>query len=514
MPSFYVYSPSGRFGSSAWLVFVFVGGVTALVLGWGYANALALVSWKPAAIFVAMVLWAALAILVSALATRSRSRSPTLNQWAGAAIGFIAWWAHWVVFLKIFDGSPLAAEFSQSGPVGWLRVLGRFSSDLNAGKGIDWLACTGWAIEAVVTVGMPASVAAGQAKEPYSEARAQWAATAFKGELVARGASSESFPASLRERGASELLSMLAASAVVAESMAAKWWTVEVKGLAVTDDPQARWLDVTTLVQTRNDRGRVEVARQPVVRAWHVDADAFDAIRRHVNPADDAPPASRETTSVGAPTPPALQPAVSALERGDFASVSEMAEGFAHHADPLLRADALRLCALAASRMERWSVAFDHFEALFGLEPTAFNALQLASTSVCGDELARGLSWLHTAHEINDRAHEMPPPRIDTAFLSALEEHGDYAAALPLLDKLACAYQALPSLDDHYVWSHGLPFFAEFLRKSLPLLQHALPAADVPDWYARLRGGLSRDGAEMLDAHLAELRTQPAPKPH
>ena len=506
MTAFPVYRPSGRVGPRAWALFGLVGDPAALVFGWGYANAVALVSWKPAVILVALVLWAALAVLVSALASRSRSRSPAFNRWAGAAIGFIALWAHWVVLLKISEGSATAALFAQSGPLGWLAVLARFGSEQNAGEGIDWVAAVGWSLEAAVTIGMTASVGAGEARMPYSEARGEWAAALFKGELVAPGASSESFSMSLQDRGTRELLTMLAASSVVSESVAAQWWTVEVEGVSVTDDPQARWLNVTLLVQTRNDHGRVEVARTPVVRAWQVDAESFDAVRRHLSPAD--------VTAVAVETPPVLQPAVAALERGDFASAFAMAEVFVDDAEPQLRADASRLCALSASRTERWSVAFRHFEVLFGLEPTAFNALQLATTSVRSGELERGLAWLQEAHETNDRSRDMLPPRIDTAFLSALEQQGEYASALPLLGKLAGAYQTLPTLDDHFVWSHGLPFFSEFLRKSLPLLQHALPPDGVLDWYARLGSGLGAEGVEMLDAHLAEWRISPAPKPH
>ena len=415
---------------------------------------------------------------------------------------------------KIVGGTALAAQFVQSDPLGWLAVLARVGSGYNAGEGIDWLPSVGWALEAAVTIGLPASVGASEARVAYSEARGGWASAQFKGELVAPGASSESFPAALLHNGTRELLAMQAASTVVSESVAAKWWTVDVEGLAVVADPQARWLNVTMLVQTRNDHGRIEVARRPVVRAWQVDAESFDAVRRHVNPADAVGPDTHPAATAAVETPAALKPAVAALERGDCASAFAMAEGFVDDAESQLRADASRLCALAASRTERWSVACRHFELLFGLEPTAFNALQVASTAVRSGELARGLSWLQKAHQINDASPAMQAPRIDTAFLSALEQQGEYAAALPVLDKLAGAYQALPSLDDHFVWSHGLPFFGDFLRKSLPLLHHALPGDDVPDWYARLRSGLSPDGVAMIDAHLAESRSSPAPKLH
>ena len=44
-------------------------------------------------------------------------------------------WAHWVVVSKIVGGTALAAQFVQSGPLGWLAVLARVGSGYNAGEG-------------------------------------------------------------------------------------------------------------------------------------------------------------------------------------------------------------------------------------------------------------------------------------------------------------------------------------------------------------------------------------------
>lgn len=146
-----------------------------------------------------------------------------------------------------------------------------------------------------------------------------------------------------------------------------------------------------------------------------------------------------------------------------------------------------------------------HYSWLFEIEPTAFNALQLATTSVCCGQLSRGHAWLQRAREINAQTHELARPRIDTAYLSALEQVGEAGAALPLLERLAVAYRAMPTQDDHFVRSHGLPFFGEFLRKSLPLLRAALSEPQVQAWYQELRQDLSASAQEVLDAHVRQL---------
>ncbi|XLM20414.1 hypothetical protein MKD33_19210, partial [Chromobacterium piscinae] len=66
-----------------------------------------------------------------------------------------------------------------------------------------------------------------------------------------------------------------------------------------------------------------------------------------------------------------------------------------------LRADAYRLCALASSRQAQWDTAFSCWKKLFELEPTAHNALQLASASVMAGDVERGKAWMMKFDELN-----------------------------------------------------------------------------------------------------------------
>lgn len=120
---------------------------------------------------------------------------------------------------------------------------------------------------------------------------------------------------------------------------------------------------------------------------------------------------------------------------------------------------------------------------------------------ICG-QLSRGQAWLERAHEINAGTRELPAPRIDTAYLSALEQAGETSAAVPLLERLAAMYRALPTQDDTFVWSQGLPLFAEFLRKSLPILRAPSSDAQVMAWYQKMRHDLDANAQAMLDAHM------------
>lgn len=511
-----VYRPSGRIGGRAWVTFGLVGVPSALLLGWGYANLLALSRARAWDVVAALVMWLGLAVLVAAVAQRARSRSVRFNRWAGALLGLVVLWAHWVVTFKIVGRPDLAADFGTSGPLGWGRILAALAWQGSDGSIGSWLSTVGvWGLEALITVLVARGMCAEMASRPFSEGRLAWADSVFKGELFAPGAESGRLPQWLARRGVAALLDMAPAAGLAGDGIASQWWTVEVEGRAVEGDPTARWLDVHMLVHSRDAGGKVKVSRQQIVAAWHIGPDEFQGLQElfagaamspqvsEGGPAVVTNPAMRPSTMTSEPqTPVELEPAVAALQAENHALAAALAEGLIQHPEPAVRADALRLCALAHARMSQWGRAFDLFHRLFESEPTAFVALQMATTSVCAGQLLRGQAWLERAHGINRETREMQPPRLDTAYLSALEEAGEMEAAMPLLDKLAMAYRALPTVDDHFVWSHGLPFFGEFLRKSLPLLRASLGDTGVRDWYLRMQADLDDQGRARLTEHL------------
>lgn len=165
------------------------------------------------------------------------------------------------------------------------------------------------------------------------------------------------------------------------------------------------------------------------------------------------------------------------------------------------------MCGVSLSRLSRWHEAFDHYHHLFELEDNAFNALQLATTSVMAGELLRGEAWFAKAVELNTQDSEMPPARLRTVYLSALENAGEYEASAPHLDWLAQGYMAMRITDDTFVWARGFPFFAEFLRKSQHLLSHALQGQDLKAWYERMAESLDEEGRAMVATHVTTIQT-------
>ncbi len=490
----------------AWLVFAGVGLPASLVVGWVYAHAMAWTASKPFDILFAVLGLAVAAIVVSAVAEAARSRSVRLNGAFGALMGFAVVWFHWIVTLKLHGQPALAAQFLGSGPRGWWEVLGGLLSRFSASGGSAWPVAAAWLLEAGLFVTLARWMAVGSAEQAFSEPLGRWAKPAFKGELYAWGESWQALQRRLVDEGPAALQSMIPAAALRATSIASEWWTLQIEAQSVEADPLARWLDLTLLVHTRDDGGRIKVRRQPVLRRWHVKEADFEALQAHLSAPPEALklPSEHANDDAAEGTPPELQPAVTALEGGDWAAAVTWAEGFIQHPQAHVRQDALRLCGLALARQGQWDASFQRYHALFDTEPSAFVALQLATTSICAGQLLRGEAWFRRAHEINDEAREMPPPRLDTAYLSALEQAGEVDATLPLLDKLANGYRALGTSDDHLLWSHGLPFLGEFLQKSLPLQRASRPDEEVRRWYRGLRTDLDAEGQDRIDAFLKD----------
>lgn len=200
---------------------------------------------------------------------------------------------------------------------------------------------------------------------------------------------------------------------------------------------------------------------------------------------------------------PALAPALQAYQAGRFdAAVAAAAPHAGTHAD------ANRLCALAHSAMHRYAEAFPYWLALFGQEPSAHNALQLATTSVMCGEVPRGEAWLMKFDEINEEKHELSPVAARTNFISALTQSGHMAEALPYLAWVRDVYAHLRITDSHFLYMRGVPFFSAFLEVSLPTLRASLPADAVVAWYGELAGKLDEEGEAQLEAWIGHLEAK------
>jgi len=203
--------------------------------------------------------------------------------------------------------------------------------------------------------------------------------------------------------------------------------------------------------------------------------------------------------------PPELMAAIAALKEERFSEALALAEPHVDASALSLKTDALRVCGLAASRLERWAEARARFAALFTLEATAHNALQVATTAVMSGHLDEGKAWFDRAWARNLESCELPQPVMHTSYATALANAGHPGEAFASVEWLRDAYQSLPSTDSTFLHLRHLPFFSAFLEKSLPILRARLRDADVAAWYQAMRAHLDEDGRHALDAHLASL---------
>ncbi|MCC8535607.1 hypothetical protein ACDH70_14025 [Xanthomonas axonopodis pv. poinsettiicola] len=213
------------------------------------------------------------------------------------------------------------------------------------------------------------------------------------------------------------------------------------------------------------------------------------------------PAAGEEDPAQAVDIDPALQPALAAFQRGDHVGAYDAAQ-----AQLQAGADAQRLCALSLSALDRYREAYPYWLALYELEPTAHNALQLATTAVMCNEIARGEQWLLTFDDLNAQERATSPATARTSFLTALTRAGHGAHALPHLEWLREAYAGMSITDSHFLYVRGLPFLEVFLERSTPLLRQCLPADALPGWYAQLQPALDPPGQAAVAAHIASLQ--------
>jgi hypothetical protein len=107
-------------------------------------------------------------------------------------------------------------------------------------------------------------------------------------------------------------------------------------------------------------------------------------------------------------TPPELEKAVDHLEAGEYENVLVCAAQYLTSTESHLCMDAIRLSALANSRLERWHSALECWRSLFDRDATAHNALQLATASVMAGNVAQGEQWFVTASRLNAISADVP----------------------------------------------------------------------------------------------------------
>ncbi|MCX9158025.1 hypothetical protein OPU71_18020 [Niveibacterium sp. 24ML] len=503
------YRPSGRVSPIRLLRALALAVPLLCLISWGYALVMLMnPPWWFAPL--AFLIFAAFASgTIASGVRRGHSRSPGVNTAVAVALSALAIWIRWLV---TFRGLSLehGLAFAHAGPLEALGMLWQLAHDpvepsAEALPSVWRVVC--WMLESGLLLVLAAAVSRAEARKPYSESAKRWATQEEGGELYWLGGRSSDLEAHLAAHGPRALCEMLNASTLHTATLSAEWWTIHVKGWKVEEDAAARWLGIEIVAHRRGDDGKIKSLRRDLIAAWETAPEDYAAVLARfaitATPDESSVDARRQDDA----TAPELRAAVAALEAENHATAIALARAQTQHPDPAVRADAYRICALAYSGQSDWGAAFEQFHELFAIEPSAHNALQLATTSVMGGELTRGQAWFDKALEINAVSGDTPPPRLRTAYMSALEQAGELQALIPHLEWLAAAYRGSGTTDSHLLWTRGLPFLSVFLDKSLPILRANLAHAQIEAWYASLAAALDDDGKAAIRAHLARLES-------
>jgi hypothetical protein len=256
------------------------------------------------------------------------------------------------------------------------------------------------------------------------------------------------------------------------------------------------FLNVTNVEISRKDR--IETKKERIlVTALVIDlALADDLMQQCAMGGPLRVPATADSN------PLELLPAIDQLEAGNFEDSLKSAAPYLTAADAQLCIDAIRISALATSRMDKWADALGLWRSLFDREATAHNALQVATASVMTGNVAQGQQWMETATRLNAVTHDVPWMLIKTNFITALKNSGNAKLALPYLGEVKDIYEKLHNTDPTYLTLQGMPLLASFLSNSREIVTSALPEAEARHWYESMVPHIDKDGANELTGWL------------
>ena len=512
----HTYTPSGRIDSRLPIRMLGIGLPASALWSWAYVNVLALTLPWFVEVLIACVYVSVCSITVNSVVKMGHVRARRAATLSAVALSGVALWIRWLLTVRLAQGDHAAAAFATSAPWIEAQVLWHLAQSRAAATpgslSAAWQTLS-WMAEAGMMTAFSIGLARNQAETPYSETCHQWAEKESLGELYLKTRYAGTLKTRLDEAGIQELLDMPRANDVQVTTSASGWGTIKVVGHKVDADAQARWVTLELIDHARTSEGKIKSQMSFLVEYWQLTADDYSRLTAYLTDPSEPHRQSDPATGVdqARPTPPELEPAVAALQGQNATAALSLAAAQRQHPNADVRADALRVCALAHSQLKQWDDAFAQFYALFELEPTAHNALQLATVSVMAGQLLRGAAWFKQAEDINTQGREMPPPRMHSAYLSALEQAGETSACLPHLEWLANAYQTVGTSDPHVLFMRGLPFFSVFLERSLVILRACMPETEIIAWYQAMRNPLDPEGQAALDQHLQAMTKASSP---
>jgi hypothetical protein len=505
MPSSY-YKPSGRLPLKTF-VYAMLFSLAVIPFAWLYAWLTVNIPFIYVNFFIALGFAIVLGCIASLAAEKGKARHPMLMGLTGAAIGVFGWHCQWAIWSGMI-ARDLTMHLTGRGTVPGvldfaldpqlLYSLARTVNDVgiwkirNATLNGFWLSAA-WIIEFLMLVAVPWLMGRMQSQHPFCETSNSWAEKLELPKRFAYIADKEKFIQAV-ESSPGELLSFLPDYAGDGPGYA-KLTLYRCQG---TENSFVSVSNTTVKI----DNGKEKSSDSTVIEYLKLPRlTTEDIVLQCAEASGTSTPASEDSAP---PDSPELEKAIEALQAERFLHALEQAMPFVAAPGTALRNDANRICALASSRLEKWDSAFVYWLALFEHEPTAHNALQIATSSVIAGHVPRGEEWIRKADQMNETDQEMSPVLIRTNFITALRNTGHMHEALPYLNWVKGLYESLHITDATFLAMRGAPFFSAFLDNSEQIVKATMPPVQAHEWYASMLEHLDQDGKNELAAWLEQ----------
>jgi hypothetical protein len=507
MTSIY-YRPSGRVPVTAFPIIALYALAT-LPVAWVYAWLM--IHFPPVInLFFTMCFSLWLGFMVQQAGARAKVRNPGWLAKSGFLIGLSGWyfqWAAWTAMTQMTgeqpDASPLSVTFIRMTmhPSALLdaaiKILQAGTWSLRGERITGGVLTLLWLGELVTLLLFIRFFARMQAEKPFCEASNAWADIV---EIPRKFAYIDDphVALSLLEQSPGDLLSVLAPWS---ESVSLSHAKVTIHRCRGTDS----YLSISNVIAAPvKDKIKesptivVEYLRLPDINPDDLNQQLMDAVRM---------PAEVESKTEEVSVPKELEGAIDDLNAGRFEAAFAGAAPYVKSDQASLRTDANRLCGLASSRLGRWKMAFGFWHTLFEDEPTAHNALQVATSSVMNGDVTRSIEWVERARTLNAASREVPGMTIETNFVTALTQAGHMQAAMPYLEHIRKFYVEFGVTDPIVLYMNRFPPFHVFLNNSAPIVRANLDGEQERHWYSSMLPHLDERGkVELNDWMRAQLQ--------
>lgn len=498
------YCPSGRLSPTA-IPLTILCSLAALPGAWVYAWATVHIPFVYLNFLFATAFAIWLGCIAKFAATRGKVRNPHRMGQLGVAIGLVGWYCQWAAWITMLihksgevSGNSLIGTFADvAASPGFIVQFAVEASKAGAWHIGGWSVAGGaliavWLTELALLLSLPHLMGRMRAGEPFCEASNTWA-EAIKLPRKFAFIDEPYVAAQFLETHPEQLFSVLRPWR---DDGPPSYSQVTVHRCRGGGDP---YVCITNTAAVLKD-GKIEETHKLVsdfLRLPGMDAD--ELIRIGANPS------SAEGDGTGIPeipAPPELASAIAHLDGDRYEAALEAAKPYLQAAEATLRLDAIRLSALACSRLSLWGDACRLWQTLFDEESTAHNALQIATTSVMAGNVPGAMIWVRRSLAMNAESHELPGLLIQTNFVTALSQCGHMKDALPYLDEIKQAYASLGLTDPTFLYAQRVPFFSAFLDNSAPVIRAALGPEQGRAWYTSMLPHLDDNGKMELSKWL------------